>query len=454
MWPAPTPTVTEPAASRPHPSLRARLAAAAVRLTSGLARRLGRGGSVIGAQVGLRIDPGLVGHLAADRWIAAVSATNGKTTTNRLLAEALRHLGPVATNAEGSNLQSGLATTLSLDPQSTIAALEVDEATLAVLAGVLQPAVFVLANLSRDQLDRYGEVRIIAERWREMLAALHATKTPPIAMLGGDPAAPERVRPDAVVAARAGHVIANADDPLVVWASQPAPRHTWVAAGMGWTNDTAVCPACRAAIERDGSAWRCSACDLARPTPDYTVSGTTLLAPDGNRHEVRLALPGDFNIANAAMAAVAAVHAGVPLDVALAAMADTTEVAGRYRTVEVDGRQVRLLMAKNPAGWQQSLALLGDVATPVVVGINARVADGHDPSWLWDVPFEELAGRTVVATGDRARDLSVRLHYAGVPHTVRPGPALAAIGTLAAGGPVDLVANYTVFADVLAAVGP
>lgn len=399
---------------------------------------------MIGAQVGLRVDPDLVAHLAAGRWIVAVSATNGKTTTNRLLAEALRRLGPVATNAEGSNLASGLATTLSLDPRSTIGALEVDEATLAVQAAALHPAVLVLANLSRDQLDRYGEVRIIAERWRTMLTALHTGDTPAL----------ERFPPDGLVPARAGHVVANADDPLVVWASQPAPQHTWVAAGMGWTNDTTVCPACRAAIVREGSTWHCSACDLARPTPDYTVSGTTLIAPDGSRHEVRLALPGNFNIANAAMAAAAAVHAGVPLDVALAAMADTTEVAGRYRTVEVDGRQVRLLMAKNPAGWQQSLALLGDVTTPVVVGINARVADGRDPSWLWDVPFEELAGRTVVATGDRAQDLSVRLHYAGVEHTVRPGPALAAVGTLAAGGPVDLVSNYTVFADVLAAVGP
>jgi UDP-N-acetylmuramyl tripeptide synthase len=112
-------------------------------------------------------------------------------------------------------------------------------------------------------------------------------------------------------------------------------------------------------------------------------------------------------------------------------------------------------MAKNPAGWQEALDILAPAPSPVILGINARVADGHDPSWLWDVPFERLAGRRVVATGERALDLAVRLRYAGVEHEVHRGPPLEALQLLDAApgvtgaGHVDVVGNYTVFADLL-----
>jgi UDP-N-acetylmuramyl tripeptide synthase len=108
-------------------------------------------------------------------------------------------------------------------------------------------------------------------------------------------------------------------------------------------------------------------------------------------------------------------------------------------------------MAKNPAGWQEALDILAPAPAPVVAAINARVADGHDPSWLWDVPFERLAGREVVAAGDRALDLAVRLRYAGVDHRVHRGAALDAVRTVESGD-VDLIGNYTVFSDVLTAL--
>jgi UDP-N-acetylmuramyl tripeptide synthase len=111
------------------------------------------------------------------------------------------------------------------------------------------------------------------------------------------------------------------------------------------------------------------------------------------------------------------------------------------------------MLAKNPAGWDELLDLVAGGAAPLVVSINARVADGADPSWLWDVPFERLAGRTVVATGDRYRDLSVRLRYAEVAHTTEPSPARAV--TEATGGDadarVDVIGNYTAFHDLLGA---
>jgi len=392
-----------------------------------LARAAGLGGSVIGGHLGLRLDPRLLAKLAAGRRIVTVSATNGKTTTTNLLTAALATAGPVISNAQGSNLATGLAAALAGDLEITRAALEVDEATLAATAVDLAPSTMVLANLSRDQLDRYGEVRIVAEKWRTMFAELRRVgKTP--------------------------RVVANADDPLVTWSVSGNPDVTWVSVSSPWTADALVCPDCAAPVIHSASDWHCTGCDLARPTPDVSLAGRTVTLHDaGDRMaELDLALPGAFNLANATMALAAARLEGIDPEVAAAAMRATAEVSGRYATVESDGRQIRLLMAKNPAGWQSSLDIVAPPPTPVVVAINARVADGRDPSWLWDVPFERLAGRRVIAAGERAEDLSVRLHYAGVDHDVHRGPALDACRELPVGA-VDLVANYTAFTDTLAA---
>jgi UDP-N-acetylmuramyl tripeptide synthase len=184
----------------------------------------------------------------------------------------------------------------------------------------------------------------------------------------------------------------------------------------------------------------------------------TAVWADGRRHELRLALPGRFNQANGLLAAVAAEVCGIDAGAALEAMASVQEVAGRFTVRSFGAAQARLMLAKNPAGWDELLDLVADSSAPLVVSINARVADGADPSWLWDVPFERLAGRNVVATGDRYRDLSVRLQYAEVAHSTEPSPVgavMAAAATAAAGGDahdlVDVIGNYTAFHDLLGA---
>ena len=152
------------------------------------------------------------------------------------------------------------------------------------------------------------------------------------------------------------------------------------------------------------------------------------------------------------MAAVAADACGVDAVAALEAMESVEEVAGRFSVRSFGEVRARLMLAKNPAGWDELLDLVAGSDGPLVVSINARVADGADPSWLWDVPYERLAGRSVVATGDRFRDLSVRLHYAGVAHTAEPDPILAVrIAAGDTGGVVDVIGNYTAFHDLLGA---
>ncbi len=175
---------------------------------------------------------------------------------------------------------------------------------------------------------------------------------------------------------------------------------------------------------------------------------------DGRSHPVQLALPGRFNQANALMAAVAAEACGVDAVVALGAMEAVEQVAGRFTVRSFDGVRARLMLAKNPAGWDELLDLVAVSDAPLVVGINARVADGADPSWLWDVPYERLAGRSVVATGERCCDLSVRLRYAGVAHTTHADPVRAVLAAGAGGdGVVDVIGNYTAFHDLLGARG-
>jgi UDP-N-acetylmuramyl tripeptide synthase len=146
------------------------------------------------------------------------------------------------------------------------------------------------------------------------------------------------------------------------------------------------------------------------------------------------------------MALTVATLLGADPDRAAAAMGEVDEVVGRYASVRVGGQQARLLLAKNPAGWLEVFDVLRPPPLPVVVVINARIADGRDPSWLWDVPFERLAGRQVVASGERGRDLAVRLRYAGIAHRYEADPVQA---IAAADGPsVDVVANYTSFQDL------
>ena len=206
-------------------------------------------------------------------------------------------------------------------------------------------------------------------------------------------------------------------------------------------------PACDGAIEfaDDGA-------DLVVQRAAFVAPSPTCVLQDGDfvtakrRLPVKLELPGRFNQANAVMAAATAEVHGVDAQDALAAMAGVGEVEGRFSVVTLGAVTTRLLLAKNPAGWTELLGMLDDNPEPVVIGINARIADGHDPSWLWDVPFERLAGRTVVATGERCRDLAVRLHYAGVAHiTVEDQmDALAA----AAAARLEYVGNYTAFQDL------
>jgi UDP-N-acetylmuramyl tripeptide synthase len=398
--------------------LRAKLATSVSKTAAALSRAAGRGdGSVIGGWIGLKIDPDLLAHLAAGRRVALVSGTNGKTTTTRLTAAAMGVLGEVATNSLGANMPTGHTSALARAGHTPYAVLEVDEHYLDQVIDATSPHAVALLNLSRDQLDRAKEVAMMASLWRT-------------ALIGHDDT----------------HVIANADDPMVVWAARGAAQVTWVASGQRWHDDSWVCPECGGPIDRAGEGWRCLGCDLRRPVPGWRVDGDAVVTPDGERYVVSLQLPGRVNRANAATALAVAAQFGVRPADAVPRLSQVASIAGRYATVQRDGRTIRLLLAKNPAGWLEAFDMAEPA--PTLLSINARDPDGLDTSWLYDVDFSPLAGRRVLITGDRAMDLAVRLEVNEVPfeHVTSFGKALAAVPP----GRLEVIANYTAFQDIRA----
>ncbi|MFU8849865.1 MurT ligase domain-containing protein [Micromonospora sp. SL1-18] len=407
--------------------LRAKVASSVSRTAAALSRAAGRGdGSVIGGWIGLKIDPDLLVHLSAGRAIALVSGTNGKTTTTRLTAAAVGVLGRVATNSFGANMPSGHTSALAKAGSTPYAVLEVDEHYLAQVLSATEPHVVALLNLSRDQLDRAKEVAMMAQLWRVAL-----------------------VRHPEV------RVVANADDPMVVWAATPPadpaqghipPHVTWFSAGQRWHDDSWVCPECGSTIRRTGDQWWCTGCPLRRPDPQWAVEEDGVLDPTGAWHKVRLQLPGKVNIGNAATALAVAAEFGVrPVD-AVVRLGTVASVAGRYAQVDRDGRNIRLLLAKNPASWLEAFDMADEA--PTLLSINARDPDGLDTSWLFDVDFAPLRGRQVLITGDRAYDLAVRLDVNDVPfHHVRSfDEAIRAVPP----GRLEVIANYSAFQDIRA----
>jgi lipid II isoglutaminyl synthase (glutamine-hydrolysing) len=373
---------------------------------------------MIGGLVAMTLDRSILGQLGRGRRSVVVTGTNGKSTTTRMAAAALATIGPVATNAEGANMDAGLIAALAGARNAGLAALEVDEMHVPHVADAVEPGVIVLLNLSRDQLDRVGEINHIERTLRAGLAK----------------------HPRAVV-------IANCDDVLMTSAAYDSPHVVWVAAGGGWAADSVSCPRSGEIIVREGTHWYSTGTDFARPSPQWWFDDETLYGPGGLALPMQLALPGAVNRGNAAQAVAAAVALGAAPAEAVAAVSLVDEVAGRYRTVRLGAHTVRILLAKNPAGWQEALSMVDKHAAGVVIAVNGQVPDGEDLSWLWDVRFEEFEVHfqktPVVSAGERGTDLGVRLGYAGVEHTL-VHDTVAAIASCPPGH-VEVVANYTAF---------
>jgi UDP-N-acetylmuramyl tripeptide synthase len=400
-------------------------------------RASGRGqGTTLPGLLAERCAPGIAARRAARlERVVLVTGTNGKTTTTAMLAAALAASGRrVASNAIGSNLYRGLATALLAAGRATQdAVLEVDEAVLATAVQQLRPRLVVLLNLTRDQLDRYHEVGGLARRWRAAAAAL-------------DPGA---------------MVVANGGEPPTAWVAQAAPSALLVrVTGAGPGRDHAGCPACGSLLSQAGpERYGCGHCGWVPGPVSVRVQRDghhASLDGLGGSWSIRLPLASDGCALDAAAAWAAATRLGVDPAAALATIAGIGTVQGRYATCCWRGVRVRLLLAKNPAGWDETLSAADDRRRAAVVAVNAGIPDGRDTSWLWDVDMTRLRDRPLVtATGQRAEDVALRLEVAGVAcRIVQP---LAAAIQRAGGRPgqreVDLFADYTSFRQARELIG-
>lgn len=417
------------------------IALAATKLARQAIRRVGAGdGAALPGRILLLVEPRALRLLGNGVRSAVVSGTNGKTTTTALLRAALGG-SSVCSNTEGANMDFGVALALAAHRDAAtpsgdhpqFGAFEVDEAYLGRVGSEIGANVAVLLNLSRDQLDRNAEVRRLATSWRSQLATM-----------------PEL------------SVVANVDDPMVVFAAEAHSRVTWVAGGANWKGDTGACPRCHAHLRHGESDWSCTKCGLTRPAPTWWRDGRMVFHRGEQLGELTLGIPGSFNLSNAVMALAGAVQlAGwddaPDLRAAMDRMSSLRAVGGRYGRYQLGSGSVTTYLAKNPAGWLEMLELYRETAspttTPLVLGLQAEIADGRDPSWIWDVPFESVTSALpspVIVTGTRALDLGVRLAVAGIEVRVEEDHHRAiqvALG-LSTSREVISIGNYTAFQAV------
>ena len=386
-------------------------------------RRLSRaagqgGGTTLPGRLLLRAQPRALERMAGDldRGAVLISATNGKTTMAAMVAAILSEAGrPVVHNRAGSNMAWGVATAL-LDAQKgkdQLGLFEVDEAWLPSVAQAVQPRTYLLANLFRDQLDRYGELELIADRW----AALVTENS-----------------------GRARFVL-NADDPLVADLGRGHAGAVFFGieddsqglGELGHAADSKHCRNCgtpyvyRTILLGHMGHYRCPNCGRERPTPQVAARSVELQGMSGARFTldspqgtlgVELPVPGLYNVYNALGATALALELGASLEHVRAGLAGFGGAFGRVETIQVGPRPVSILLVKNPAGANEVLRTLTleDEPLDLWLALNDGIADGRDVSWIWDADFEVLAGhvRHVTCSGTRAEEMALRLKYAGI----------------------------------------
>ncbi len=373
---------------------------------------LGAGGTWPG-EIALRIQPTILSRLSTQikKGVILVAGTNGKTTTALMIKQILENGGDSVThNVSGANLDNGIVSALIQRPDADWGVFEVDENTLPVVLNSLKPKMIVLLNLFRDQLDRYGEVDVIAEKWVNALKKLTSSTT----------------------------LLINADDPLVAHlglhlklpvAYFGVNDKTRFLPKMEHATDSTFCLNCGARLTYEGvyfshlGIWKCSHCGQKRPKPDVSKATSPL--------------PGLYNLYNTLAAHSVANR--------LRLKADLTDFAPAFGRQEQIGN-AKIYLSKNPAGFNQSLRTVLELgATQLLLVLNDRIPDGRDVSWIWDVDFEMIPKNVSVRlSGDRVHDLALRLKYAGVSATIFENlePALKS------DRPLFILATYSAMLEV------
>jgi UDP-N-acetylmuramyl tripeptide synthase len=365
--------------------MRLRISVVAANLLARLLRFAGFNGQSLPGLILSKIYREVLAPLAENRTITIVAGTNGKTSTASMISKALSKIDSVAANNTGSNLERGAISALL--KKSRFAVLEVDELYLSRVIALSKPKIVLLLNLSRDQLHRMHEVSRVAKNWHESFRISEST------------------------------FVIDLDDPFLNYATRDSKRVIKVSFGGRRHPDASVCPSCGLYLKWNMGFYECK-CGLSNKTSDY-------LFPDGSA-----------GYRNSTLANIAIGLLGAPPLV----MEDNA--LERSVTKEINGVRAEIRLAKNPASWTE--ALKGVDSEGVILILNARQVDGIDTSWLWDVSFDLIKGKKVVVSGERALDLSYRLHVDGIDCQVVEN-FNQATKEFEKGQKVNVLAAYTAF---------
>ena len=448
-----------------HFSVRASFAILVCRLLRLVSRILHRGGTAMPGRVALRICPDLLSTLSRGVTTIAVTGTNGKTTTCRMIEEIFQNSGlDYFANRSGANLMSGIVTefamhaNLSGHVKKQYAVIECDEGAARTVFGKLRPAAVVVTNLFRDQLDRYGEITHTLANIREGISGC----------------------PDALLCLNADCSLTSslADASLpnrVVWYGIDSTAGVNEAPPA--LSDASYCIRCKHEYEYDYHTYahlggfRCPHCGYRRHEAEFAVTG--ILGMDENSSRVRFRgpwgeddvtvnLPAVYNLYNAAAAICGCVSCGLQPEICMDSVGRFSCGFGRMERFPLGEAGACMILVKNPAGCSQALHYLTGTKEPFVLAacLNDRPAGGTDVSWIWDADFESLAPladkiRKIYVSGDRGPDMRIRLKYAGLPDASitlveRPDELAAALGreTL----PVYILPTYTAMVELRSAV--
>ena len=383
--------------------IRLGLAVAAAKTTVTIVRGLGLGaGSVLPGKIARRLHPRLLPLLFQQVKLGSILivGTNGKTTTSLLLRSILENSGNrIVHNATGANLIDGLIAVLLANTnaigelKADRAILEVDENVLPLVLQECQPQFIVALNLFRDQLDRYGEVDAISQRWQKAITPLPK---------------------DTVI-------ILNADDPTLCYLGQKLPQKV-LYFGLNEPElyldeiphavDSIYCPSCGNLLDYQGvylshlGDYKCSNCNFSKSKPAFESKDYPQI------------LIGVYNKYNTLAAGLVAREIGIETKDIFETIKNFRAAFGRAEELTIAGKKVRILLSKNPVGMNETIRTVNQIkktggSSVTLLVLNDRIPDGTDVSWIWDVDTEELvtSGGILIVSGDRLYDLALRLEY-------------------------------------------
>lgn len=374
-----------------------------------------KGGTSFPGKLAMKIDPAVLSNLSKDYQTIIVTGTNGKTMTTALIANIFAKAGwDVLTNPSGSNMQQGIVTAFLAHSkkhgQKHVAVLEVDEANVQLVAGLLKPAIFVLTNIFRDQMDRYGEIYTTYDK---IVAGIKEAPTAKI-IANGDSSIFQRVK---------------LPNPKVYYGFAPAADQENNDQKAAVNTEGVLCPRCDHILHYHYISYAnlgdyfCPNCGFQRPALTYKVDKIESETPNSIKfqiddHEFGLAIGGRYNIYNALAAYATAVEFGISSQDAANALAQSKRVFGRQELINYGGKEMDLILVKNPVGLNTVLAMLNTEKDDYTLAclLNAHHADGIDTSWIWDANFEDLDKskiKKVIAGGERWHDMGFRMEVTG-----------------------------------------